>query len=237
MVAVRTSEDGVVVLGSGMVVRAALGLLGILIAVVSGCAQAERGANVEERRSNQAKTQSWADRVQPRTLSDHGLSIELPPGWHGRIYRRPEDEITGLHVANFPLPSEDDDLASAARRGMADTGIVLGVIVGDTESPSWWTPATLPVEIRRSDFAPYEGFEWRTAAIRHLLIDKRSALVFAAFGSAHPRDEHLAEANAVLATVGIGATAAAEARTGGNAKARAWVVGGAGCGAAVQIRC
>ena len=64
-----------------------------------------------------------------------------------------------------------------------------------------------PSEIRRTDFAPYEGFEWRTAAIRHLIIGERAVSVFAAFGTADPPDETLAAANAVLATVEIGESA------------------------------
>lgn len=192
-------------------VRAALGLLAAsVVALVLGCGQAERGPNAVETRSNQAETQASGDRVQTRTLSGYGLSIELPPGWDGRLYRRPGDGTTGLQAANFQLPEEDDDLASAARRDLVSSGIVIGALVGDTASPSWWTHATLPVEIRRSDFAPYEGFEWRTAAIRHLIVGERSALVFAAFDVAHPRDEILVKANAVLATVEIGKTASGE---------------------------
>lgn len=44
-------------------------------------------------------------------LNAHGLAVELPPGWEGRIYRRPEGDPT-LHAANFSLPLRDGDFGS-----------------------------------------------------------------------------------------------------------------------------
>ena len=44
-------------------------------------------------------------------LSAHGLSIDLPPGWEGRIFRHPGGEPT-LHAGDFPLPHSDGDFGS-----------------------------------------------------------------------------------------------------------------------------
>jgi hypothetical protein len=46
-------------------------------------------------------------------LAAHGIGLELPRGWEGRIYRiAGSDPI--LHAANFPLPATDGDFGSGA---------------------------------------------------------------------------------------------------------------------------
>jgi len=46
-------------------------------------------------------------------IDAHGIRVELPPGWEGRIYRRPEGDPT-LHAGTFSLPAEDGDFGSRA---------------------------------------------------------------------------------------------------------------------------
>lgn len=46
-------------------------------------------------------------------LDAHGIAVELPAGWEGRIYRRPEGDPT-LHAGTFPLPREDGDFGTTA---------------------------------------------------------------------------------------------------------------------------
>ena len=54
-------------------------------------------------------------------LSGHGITIELPGGWDGQIYRRPAAEPT-LHAASFPLPPHDGDFGSGATGTMPAVG-------------------------------------------------------------------------------------------------------------------
>jgi hypothetical protein len=44
-------------------------------------------------------------------LSGHGLSIELPQGWEGRIFRRRHGDPT-LHAGTFALPFEDGEFGT-----------------------------------------------------------------------------------------------------------------------------
>ncbi len=46
-------------------------------------------------------------------LTGHGLAVELPPGWEGRITRRHQAGPV-LHVATFPLLPSDGDYGGAA---------------------------------------------------------------------------------------------------------------------------
>ncbi len=55
-------------------------------------------------------------------LSAHGIGVELPPGWEGRVFRRPEGDPT-LHAANFPLPARDGDFGTTATKDMPRGGV------------------------------------------------------------------------------------------------------------------
>ena len=46
-------------------------------------------------------------------LKAHGIAVELPRGWEGRIYRRQGGDPT-LHAASFALPRTDGDFGSIA---------------------------------------------------------------------------------------------------------------------------
>ena len=54
-------------------------------------------------------------------LEAHGISIELPAGWEGRIYRRRGGDPT-LHAANYALPGADGDFGSTATELMPHGG-------------------------------------------------------------------------------------------------------------------
>lgn len=91
-------------------------------------------------------------------LAAHGVEIDLPAGWEGRIYRRPHAQPT-LHAANFPLPARDGDFASGAAAGMPYAGIVL--VLKEYEPGPRLRPGTglfasiaLPLPIAREQFDP-----------------------------------------------------------------------------------
>lgn len=54
-------------------------------------------------------------------LAAHGIEIDLPRGWEGRIYRRPGADPT-LHAATFELPARDGDFGSGATGRMPHGG-------------------------------------------------------------------------------------------------------------------
>jgi hypothetical protein len=59
-------------------------------------------------------------------LSAHGLAIDLPEGWEGRIYRRRGGDPI-LHAANYPLPASDGDFGSEATARMPRGGSFLAL--------------------------------------------------------------------------------------------------------------
>ncbi len=50
-------------------------------------------------------------------LASHGIEVELPAGWEGRLYRRPGGHPI-LHAASFALPAQDGDFATGAAAAM-----------------------------------------------------------------------------------------------------------------------
>jgi hypothetical protein len=57
-------------------------------------------------------------------LEAHGISVELPAGWEGRIYRRRDGDPT-LHAANYALPGSDGDFGGLATERMPAGGSFL----------------------------------------------------------------------------------------------------------------
>ena len=51
-------------------------------------------------------------------LEAHGIAIELPRGWSGRIFRRGGGNAT-LHAASFPLALHDGEFGDASTARMA----------------------------------------------------------------------------------------------------------------------
>jgi hypothetical protein len=54
-------------------------------------------------------------------IEAHGLRLELPHGWSGRVFRRSQ-HIATLHAADFQLPLEDGEFGDRATSDMPGTG-------------------------------------------------------------------------------------------------------------------
>ncbi len=59
-------------------------------------------------------------------LAAHGIAIELPDGWDGRIYR-PAGGPPVLHAASFALPDTDGDFGSGATALLPAAGAFLAL--------------------------------------------------------------------------------------------------------------
>jgi hypothetical protein len=60
-------------------------------------------------------------------LSAHGISLELPQGWDGRIWSR-EGGGPVVHAANVPLPPSDGDFATLAAQSLPADGVVVVLV-------------------------------------------------------------------------------------------------------------
>lgn len=83
-------------------------------------------------------------------IDRYGISIDLPDGWEGRIYRRPEGDPT-LHAGNFALPATDGDFGSNAIGTMPDPGVfvVFTEYAADVAGTDTFAHQGVPVPIPR----------------------------------------------------------------------------------------
>lgn len=91
-------------------------------------------------------------------LAAHGLAIDLPPGWEGRLFRHPGGTPT-LHGASFALPARDGDFGSAATARMPPGGTFFALTEytpGEGLEPGKgiYAPAGPGLPLRPRDFSP-----------------------------------------------------------------------------------
>jgi hypothetical protein len=60
-------------------------------------------------------------------LAAHGIALELPAGWDGRIWTRPGGGPV-LHAANVALPAADGDFATRATDALPADGVVVVLV-------------------------------------------------------------------------------------------------------------
>jgi hypothetical protein len=95
-----------------------------------------------------------------RPISQHGITVSLPTGWDGTIYRRnPEaGEATHpvLHAATFPLPAIRGDYGSGAVEQMAATDVLVALLEFDPTSATsaLFAANARPQALSVSDFSP-----------------------------------------------------------------------------------
>jgi hypothetical protein len=142
-------------------------------------------------------------------ISGHGIEVDLPDGWDGRIYRRPEGDPT-LHAANFPLPAEDGDFGARALGSLGPDGIfiVLTEYRPDLAGEGLFSARGLPDSLQASEFSadalqrPRPG---QSGVQRFFTVGRRPFCLYVVVGGRSRIDSRprVIEANGVLKTVSI----------------------------------
>jgi hypothetical protein len=155
-------------------------------------------------------------------LNGQGLSVDVPDGWDGEIFRRDPDpaidadltsetrpELTGavLHVANFPLPSQRGDFGSGAVEVMRRQDVLVVLKEYDPESAKsalYRHRLTLPLDAdifdpqRLQRVLPNQG-----GAQVFFSEAGRAFCLYIVLGSFRLRARLLPEVNALLKTLEI----------------------------------
>jgi hypothetical protein len=165
-------------------------------------------------------------------LTAHGLTVETPSGWEGRIFRRPqhgevaassadspgppgppgEQSYPVVHVATIPLPPEVADYASDAvdRLGPNDALIVLKEFAPSLAAEALFAPPGLRRLLDPDSFDP-NGLQRRLpgqAGLQYFFHEAgRAFCLYAVLGGYVNRHAVVPGVNAVLATVRIAAPA------------------------------
>jgi hypothetical protein len=139
-------------------------------------------------------------------LEDHGLRLELPDGWNGRLvgpspggHRFPPY----LHAANFSLPPRDTEIASAARDAMAAGQVV--VVLIEYRGGANFPPVDPPIQLSPGDFTSSTETEdpMHSMARVQFSIAGRSFDLLVDFAGQEPQDDLLREVNAAVATLEV----------------------------------
>lgn len=91
-------------------------------------------------------------------VAGHGISVALPKGWEGRIFRRQHGDPT-LHAATFALPLDDGEFGSHATARMPAGSSFLTVTEyrpggGLVPGRGLFAAKAIPLPIARDRFRP-----------------------------------------------------------------------------------
>jgi hypothetical protein len=142
-------------------------------------------------------------------LDAHGVSIDLPAGWDGRIGRRPGGYAVA-HAASFPLPAGDGDFATAATSRMPAGGVVVVLVEYEPAlaGSGLFAPAGPPASLAARDFRPQtllRRLPGQAGVQRFFSHGGRAFCLYAVVGSATPEDGLAAQATGVLAGLNLAA--------------------------------
>jgi hypothetical protein len=140
-------------------------------------------------------------------ISGYGIGVDLPPGWEGRIYRRPEGDPT-LHAGNFPLPVEDGDFGTRALDAMQGGGAFLAATEYDRGLAGQGlfaqeAPAPLPATSELNAWALLRVRPGQFGIQRFMTVGGRAFCVYVVVGTVPGPSALLAEANRVLRSLSI----------------------------------
>ncbi|NNE72364.1 MAG: hypothetical protein HKN26_01735 [Acidimicrobiales bacterium] len=150
-------------------------------------------------------------------LEAFGLTVALPAGWDGEIFKRPVDfastaaagtEAPSLHAANFSLPAERGDFGSGAVDIMGRRGVLVCLNEYDAESARsvLFSAEGVPQSLHPDDFAtdtlqrPQAG---QAGAQRFFHVGDRGFCLYVVIGSHSLRAMLVPVANEVLAGIKI----------------------------------
>jgi len=140
-------------------------------------------------------------------VAGHGIGVDVPRGWEGRITRHPDAPAT-LHAASFPLPAGDSDFATGAVAHMPDDGVLVVVteyereLAGTALFAEQGLPQRLEPEAIRSE-SLLRRLPGQAGVQRFFTHAGRAFCLYVVVGSSPSRRELVARANAVLRSVAI----------------------------------
>lgn len=140
-------------------------------------------------------------------ISGHGIELDAPKGWEGRIYRRPEG-FPILHAANFPLVADDGDFAGVSVEAMPPDGVVVVLAEFDPQAAgqALFPPVDLPVAVAASKASPRampRTIAGRSGVQRFFTLEGRPFCLYVVVGSAPSVRGLIERANGVLATLAV----------------------------------
>jgi hypothetical protein len=140
-------------------------------------------------------------------LSRDGITVVIPAGWEGRVFRLPGTGPT-MHAANFPLPPVDGNFGAAATSSMSDDGVFVALVeyepalAGRGLFSSSGVPAPLAAR-HMSPRAMQRLAPGRSGVQRFFTEAGRAFCLYAVIGSRPSRDALVGRVNDVVSSMHI----------------------------------
>jgi hypothetical protein len=140
-------------------------------------------------------------------IAGHGIEVELPSGWEGRVYRRPEGRPI-LHAATFALPADDGDFGALAVSAMPSRGVFIALAEYDPDvlGDPLFAHQGVPLPLRAADAHPralQRLVPNRAGLQRFFTSEGRPFCLYVVIGSDPARDAEMARANAILGSLAL----------------------------------
>lgn len=141
-------------------------------------------------------------------LSAHGITLDLPHGWDGRIWSRAGGGPV-LHAANTALPPSDGDFATRATATLPADGVVIVLVdygTADAGTPLYAAPP--PQRIDAGELSPVTLLHRRPGQRglqRFFTAAGRAMCLYVVVGSAAHAADLAAGTSDVLASLRIAA--------------------------------
>ncbi len=155
-------------------------------------------------------------------ISAHGLAVDLPTGWEGRIRRQPLPVEAGcadtpkfrshamLHAADFPLPDERGDFGSGAVETMRSHHAFIALVEYGSGSAgtALFASGGMPRELRTDEFSGRQlqrTLRGQGGVQRFFVEEGRAFCLYVVLGSMADRGRVVPRVNAVLSAISISA--------------------------------
>ena len=157
-----------------------------------------------------------------RTMSAHGLSVQVPSGWDGSIRRlagdandTPATDVGPLgttnpvlHVASFRLPAVRGDYGGGAVELMGPQDVFIALVEFDPEAGDTplFQPGGLQRPLRVTDFdraTMHRPLQGASGHQQFFHVDGRAFALYVALGAHRLRAVSVPRADRVLATLSI----------------------------------
>jgi hypothetical protein len=140
-------------------------------------------------------------------IAGHGIEIDLPDRWEGRVYRRPEGRPV-LHAATFALPADDGDFGALAVSAMPPGGVFIALAEYDPDvlGHPLFARQGVPLPLRAADANPralQRLVPNRAGLQRFFTSEGRPFCLYVVIGSDPARESEMIRANAILGSLAI----------------------------------
>jgi hypothetical protein len=139
-------------------------------------------------------------------LAAHGIAVDLPAGWDGRVWSRPGGGPV-LHAANVALPPSDGDFATRATAAMPPNGVVVVLVdYGGADAGTPLYAASAPTNVDPAELSPATLLHRRPGQRglqRFFTTSGRAMCLYVVVGSAAHAADLAALVSGVLATLTV----------------------------------